>query len=272
MKIRLTERQQLLAIIVGALVALLLLWQFLLLPKYRERDQLEEEINQIARSLRARNMLHQEEPLRNELHEQELRIRGLSEQWRNTAERLAGFPDQQNLERADVGRIDYKAALFAVEERLRTKANDIGIPLPEALGMTEAVTTEEDTRTLMLQLRAAERLADLALDLRIAEIQHIEPMPPIRHTVKDDGTPYLEEYPVRMVFHGSMQNMHSLFQAILTHDHVFGLRNFRMHRKPVAADTDHLAIDIVLSALFFTQDADQIAEISETQPLQRIPW
>ncbi len=269
---KLTERQQLLAIIVGALIALLSLWYFVLAPQYQERDRLENEINEIARSLRTRNMLHQEAPLRNELLEQQRRIRGLSEQWQETADRLAGFPDHHNLGREDVGRIDFKAALFAVRERLRTKANEIDIPLPEALGMADIVTTEEDTRTLMLQLRAAERLADLALDLRIAEIQHIEPMTPIKHSITADGAPYLEEYPVRMVFHGSMQNMHSLFQAILTHDHVFGFRNFRIDRKPVATQTDHLEIDLVLSSLFFTRDADQFTDISEPKPLKRIPW
>lgn len=269
---KLTERQQLLAIIVGALLALLALWHFLLAPQYRERDQLEQEIQEIARSLRARNMLHQEGPLQNQLLEHERRVRQLSEQWEQTADRLAGFPDHHNLTREDVGRIDYKSALFAVRERLRAKANEIDIPLPEALGMADVITTEEDTRTLMLQLRAAERLADLALDLRIVEIQHIEPLAPIHHAIREDGAPYLEEYPVRMVFHGTMRNMHSLFQAILTHDNVFGFRNFRVDRKPIAEQTDVLEIDLVLSSLLFRQDADQFTETAEPQPLQRIPW
>ncbi len=269
---KLTERQQLAAIIIGAGLALVSLWRFLLVPQQRARAQLEADIRAMARSLSDRNLLQEEAPLRNQLYDEEHRIRELSQQWRQTAERLTGFPDHHNLDQTDVARIDYKAALFDVRQRLRAKSDEIGIPLPHALGMEEAITTDEDTRTRMLQLRAAERLTELALNLRIAEIQHIEPLPPIRHTLGERNTPYMEEYPVRMVLHGPMDSLHALFEASLKPEHVFSLRRVRIDRGPASAATDQLQIDIVLSALFFLRDADQLASVTERAPLRRIPW
>lgn len=270
---KLTERQQLTAIIIGAVAALFSLWHFVMAPQNRRRSEIEQEIRRKVSSLSDRNLLQEEAPLRNQLFSEEHRVRGLSQQWLETAERLAGFPDQQNLGRTEmVPRIDYKAALFAVRQRLRAKSDEIGVSLPHALGMEDAVATDEDTRKLMLQLRAAERLTDMALDLRIAEIQHIEPLPPIRHTLADGQPPFMEEYPVRMVFHGNMENVHALFKAVLMPEHVFSFRHVRIDRRPSSRSPDELTVNIVLSALLFLQDAGDIADITEPTPLRRIPW
>ncbi len=251
---KLTERQQLGSVIIGAIVVLFSLWFFLLRPQYARLARLEREIEKRVSLLNDRELRHDEEYLRSRLNDERKRGRELRRQWEKTANRLTGFPEQHVLASAKAARIDYKTALFDVDRRLRDKSEKAGIPLPHALGMTEAVTTHEDTRSLMLQLRAAERLADLALDLKIAEIKHIEPLEPVRHTADGDNIPWLEEFPVRIIFRGTTANLRDLFRAVLMPDHFFCLRRLRIDRLTVTDSADHLHIDMVLSALFFEQD------------------
>jgi Tfp pilus assembly protein PilO len=253
-----SERQQVLAIILMAGSAIFAIYFFLLMPQNRKRRLLKREISDMRSQLRQQNYLTGESALRRERDEEDGHNRGLRAQWTNLAVRLAAFSNQAELADSHVGHIDFKVALFDVRRRLQYKSRQLGISLPHDLGMDDEVRSNEDARQLMLQLRAVEKLVDVALDLKISMLRSIEPMPQILHRVggsaekNEPGKAYLEEYPVQVEFFGSFENLYELLHAILEPEHVFVLRRLRVESTSYASP-GLLTIKAMLSALVFTK-------------------
>jgi hypothetical protein len=259
MKLDLTERQQVGAIIVAAGLAIFGLWFFLLMPQNRRCRGLERKIRTMSNELAQKNYLLGEKPLRNKRVREERRHADYVSQLKQSLSNLSMLPDKEEVTNAS-GRIDYKVALFDVRRRLRRKAQELGIPLPSHLGIEDSVDSNEDARKLMLQLRAAEETVDLALDLKIRNIQNVEPMPPVRHTVGPSKVEFLEEYPVRMDFYASTTNLYDLLQAVMDTNHVFAVKNLRMERaSPRQGD---LLVKAVLSALVFQDYTNELTVAS----------
>ena len=250
MKITWSERQQVVAIIVVAGLLLLILWFFLLGPLNRRSHLMEREIQTMSAQLAQSNYLLGEGPLRTKKEKEERRYEEYCHQLDQTLGSLSMIFNQNDLTNA-IGPIDFKVALFDVRQRLRQKSNSTGLRLPHDLGIDDSVNSNEDPRRLMLQLRAVEEVVDLALTLRIKEIQSIEPMPPIRYAAGDGKTQIVEEYPVRLNFFGNAGNLFDLLQSILDPEHVFVVRNLSVERA-TPAQPDLLEVRAVLSALVFS--------------------
>ena len=252
-----SERQQVLAIIVVASMLLFALWYFLLLPQNRRRHRLRAEISRMENQLQQKNYFLGREILREERNEVQRAGEALMNEWDKTAARLATFSDQHRLEGSDVGHIDYKVALFDVRSRLLRKARQAHIGLPPGLGMEEAVTSNEDARKLMLQLRAVEKIVDIGLDLQINLIDRIRTLPPIEHAIEAVAQTYLEEYPVRIEFYGTLDHLYKMLQAILKHEQVFAVRNLRAET-PDRTKPDVLRFRATLSALVFVNSPEDL--------------
>lgn len=256
-----SERQQVVAVILMAGAAIFALWFFLLTPLNRQRHRLEKEIEGMRSQLAAKNYLLGEEVLQKKRKEKHEHNRYIRKEWTAMASRLAAFPNEEELVESHVGHIDFKVALFDVRQRLLKKSRALNISLPHDLGMDDAVHSDEDARKLMLQLRTVEKLVDLTFDLKISMLRHIEPLPPMLHVAGSKGEAFLEEYPVRVKFYGSLENLFNLFQAVLEPDHVFAFRHLRIEavsRKRL----DLLSINAVMSALLFLKDPDELAPAS----------
>jgi len=253
---RISERQQVLAVIMMAGMLIFALWFFLLLPLNRQRHRLERDIEEMTGYLARKNYLLPEDVLGKTKSKACDFNRNIHDDWLELMSRMAAFPNQEMLAGSSVNRIDFKVALFQVRHRLLGKSRSMGIELPRDLGIEETVAGNEDARRLMLQLRAVEKLADLALDLKINRLRYLEPMPPVQHRAGNDQV-YIEEYPVRMDFDGTLDNVYSLFKAILDPAHVFVVKHFRLEN-PGPGDGDRLRVSAVLSALLFVQDPDAV--------------
>lgn len=253
---RISERQQVLAVIMMAGMLIFALWFFLLLPLNRQRHRLERDIEEMTGYLARKNYLLPEDVLGKTKSKAYDFNRSIHDDWLELMSRMAAFPNQEMLAGSSVNRIDFKVALFQVRHRLLGKSRSMGIELPRDLGIEETVAGNEDARRLMLQLRAVEKLADLALDLKINRLRYLEPMPPVQHRAGNDQV-YIEEYPVRMDFDGTLDNVYSLFKAILDPAHVFVVKHFRLEN-PGPGDGDRLRVSAVLSALLFVQDPDAV--------------
>lgn len=255
----LSERQQVVGIILLSVLAVVLLWFYLLYPQHKKRRALESEIDSMRGRLARSNYLLGEEALRlkrDQVQEQNLRLHA---EWNELIDRMSAFANREDLVATEVPRVDYKMAIYEARQRLRLKAADANISLPPELGMLDLVHSDEDARTLMIQLRAVETLVDLMLDLRINMLRKIEPLRPILYTVPGKGSEvYVEEYPVHVEFYGSLRNLYDLFYSMMESGHVFGLKNILV-KAASANDVDLLSIEAEMSTLLFVRDPDALS-------------
>ena len=173
----------------------------------------------------------------------------LSNEWSRIAERLTAFPNQTVLRNTEVNRIDYKVELYEIRQRLQEKSGELKIQLlPVELGLDETVTSGDAVRTRMLQLKAVEKLADLALDRQIQRLVEIYPLAPVVHTDKK-GRRTFEELPVRMECDVDFEHLYTFFQSVFEENQVFTFRNVRIESGPTF--DSKLRVKAILSALLF---------------------
>ncbi len=252
-----SERQQILAVILLTGGLIMGLWRFVMYPGNKERLALENRISSQRSRLAQQGLLTDEATLRQRLRREEEYRDMLLDEWRETAERLGGFPNQRDLVEAPVSTIDFKVELYNARSDLERASRELGIRLPYDLGMEEAVSSNEDARKLMLQLRTARKMADLLLGLNVQKLGRIEPLEPVAHAVKDAGLDYIEEYPVRVEFFGSLENVYALFAAMLDKEHVFFLKNMRV--ESASLDTPGLLrVNANLGLLLFFKDPAEL--------------
>lgn len=254
---RWSERQQVLAIIVMASLVMFLLWYFLMLPQNRRRARMSKEVNRMRTELRQKNYFLGEPALRAERNREQETVDMLMREWEALSARLAAFPDQHGLAPSEVAHIDYKVALFEVRTRLLKKSREAGIGLPHDLGMNDEVASSEDARKLLLQLRSVEKMVDLALSMKISRLQNIDPLPPIEHATEGKGKAFLEEYPIRLEFFGTIESVYDLLERALRPDSMFVLRNLRVET-PSREDSTTLRIRTTLGALVFMDKLDYV--------------
>ncbi len=245
--IRLSERHQIVMVLLVVVAVLLLFWHFGVRDIGRQRRANEAFRAELARSGFADQT--REALLATVRHETALRDR-LAAEWDEIAERLATFANQSALSRSRVLRIDYKVELHRTRLRLDRKAEALGISLSAGdLGMSEEVFTTDDPRTLMIQLRSVEKLVDLTLDRRIRTLHKVHPNPPIEHLRPSDGRLILEEYPVEVEIDVDFANFYDLFRVVFEDDRVFVFRNIRVVSGATA--NAPLRVTAVMSALLF---------------------
>lgn len=247
-----------LALIVIAGAVIFALWFSLLLPQNKRRLDLERQVEHMTRQLEQNGYLRGEELLVKRRTMEQARARELARRWQQIPGRLGTLADLEKTAAAPIGHIDFKVALFQVRERLRQKSKTVGIGLPHDLGIDESVTGGRDARRLMFQLRAVEKLVDLSLDLKIERIRRIEPLDLIEHIVGHKEELFMEEYPVRIVFNGGMENVYDLLHAVLTPDHTFFVRGLRILRDE-GNPRETVSVDAVLCGLVFLKDPRQLA-------------
>jgi len=246
-RIQLSERNQIVLFLLVLGGVLFALWHFGIHDISRQRRANEAFRDDLARSGfsdQTRDALDA-----TVVHEQKVRGR-LDQEWAQVADRLATFSNQRALGHANPLRIEYKVELHHTRTRLDRKAATLGISLSaKELGMSEEVFTTDEPRTLMIQLRAVEKLVDLTLDRQIRTLHKVHPKPPIPHHRPSDGALILEEFPVEVEFDVDFANFYDLFRVVFEEDKVFIFRNVRI----VSGATSQapLRVNAVMSALLF---------------------
>jgi len=255
---KLSERKQVVAIIVAVCALLFILWYFLLLPMNRQRTRMEEDIDAMASELAQKNYLLGEDALERKLDAEVNRYQGLEKEWQETVSRLGAFVPGDDATTAGVAHIDFKVRLFTVRHRLLQKARMMGISLPNDLGMDETIVSDEDAFQRMLQLRVVEKLVDLTLDLKIKTVRGLRPLPPIAHRGGANQTEYFREYPLELDLYGTQDNLYELLDVVMEPGHVFVLRGLRV--EPTGRSrSDLLNIKAVMSALVFLKNPGDFA-------------
>lgn len=194
------------------------------------------------------------ESRRNALRQAAVRRR---ECWEKLARELSTFEKQEILRTTEVGKIDFKVALFEVRERLRRKADEYGIRPTYELAIDEKVLSNEDARKRMLQLRAAERIMDTTLGLKVHRIESVEPLEPVAHQDPETGEVFLEEYPVRIQFVGNIENVYAFFQELFQTNRVFAVRRMRLEKESLN-NPDRIRAEATVSALVFLRQIEEV--------------
>lgn len=246
-RLHLSERHQIVLFLVALAGVLFLFWHYGVRDIARQRRANEQFRDELARSGFADQTREALEATVS--HEATVRDR-LSSEWTNVVDRLATFSNQRALGQSNPLRVEYKVELHLTRARLDRKAAALGISLSaKELGMSEEVFTFDEPRTLMIQLRAVEKLVDLALDRSIHTLHKVHPKAPIEHRRPSDGALILEEYPVEVEFDVDFANFYDLFRVVFEEGAVFVFRNIRI----VSGATSQapLRVAAVMSALLF---------------------
>jgi hypothetical protein len=245
-RFHISERQQVALIIFVALLGIFLVWSFLLRPQISMRRENAEIRDQLENSRYANLSM---ESLREVAALETAAEKQLQEEWAATRIRLGTFSNQDSLRKADVARIDYKVELFNTRQRLQEKSKNLGIALlPTDLGIDEELKTNDRVRDRMLQLKAVDYLADLALDNRIQQLVSITPLASREHPGAD-GKVLFTEYPVQVTFDADFVNLYQLFQSVFEENRLFVFNSIRVVSGPSVASM--LRVQAVMSALVF---------------------
>lgn len=246
-RIRISERQQVLLIIPVAIIVMIAIWMWVLGPQFQRRAEIANLRGQLESSDYAHLSLERLGQI--ETHEKGMEAR-LRDEWERTVARLATFENQRDLRESEFGRIDYKMELYQTRLRLARRSEELGIPLiPQDLGLQDALGGKDaEVRIRMLQLRAVEKLVDLALSRRIQKLHALHPLAPVSHPGPDQKL-VLTEYPVQVEFDVGFDNLYLLFQAIFEQHQIFIFRNLRIEAGP--AQQAPLRVSGVMSALLF---------------------
>jgi len=235
-----TERMQVILVLVFVVVSAFLTVNFVVLKQRDTAEQNRNQRHQLETSRYANQSFANMQTIADHNREN---LKSLSNEWAQIAERLASLQAQVP---SDI--IDYKVQLYEVRERLKAKSEELKITLIPTDFMDDSLTSDEDTRTRILQLNAVELLANLALDRQIQQLVEIYPLSPIQHVDKTSQKTFTE-YPVRVECDVDFTHLYSFFQSVFEEDRVFTFRNIRIESGPTL-DTK-LRVKAILSALLF---------------------
>ncbi len=221
----LSERNQIVLFIVLAIGVLAAVWHFAFRGISEQRAENAAERERLAK-MGFSNQTKEELAAKVD-HEKEVRAM-LEAEWTNAVAKLETISGSSLYGRDNVLRIDYKVHLLQARDRIRRKADQLGIKLTEAeMGMSEEVFSTDDPRVLMVQLLTAERMVDLALERRIQNLVRVHPLPPVEH---NDGAGALifEEFPVEVGFDVDFESFYDLFHVVFEEGRLFVFKNVRI--------------------------------------------
>ena len=158
-----TERMQVALILFAVILSAFLTYRLVVVP---QREMAENNLHIHQKLTQSRYATLSSENMLTIQSQEASNLTTLSNEWSHIVARLATFPHQLGLSGTEVNRIDYKVELYEIRERLRAKSEELKIQLlPTELGLDESVASSDVIRVRMLQLKAVEKLADLALNI-----------------------------------------------------------------------------------------------------------
>ncbi|MCL1887660.1 MAG: hypothetical protein FWF96_02160, partial [Kiritimatiellaeota bacterium] len=216
--LKLSERSQVVTILVVAVLALVLAWVFLLWPQFSKSRENRQTREQLANSPFAKLSI---ETLNDAAGIEKKSAAALDQDWDATAQRLAtlsGFTPKD--------RIAFQVAYAFAQNSLQTKAKTLNIKLPATLADPN-VTSTDSIRERFLQLKTVEKLVDLVITEYIIGITSIRTLPTIVHYGADQKL-ICEEYPVEVEFTTPFDSLFYLFSSIFEEERIFVFSKIRV--------------------------------------------
>ena len=238
---KLSERAQVVTILILAVVALALAWNFLLWPQFTQRAANRQLRNDLANSPFANLTI---ETLNKIAAVEKEAAAALNADWARVSRRLTTIANI----RPDHTHIDFVVEYAAIHKTLETRAKSRNITLPAGLGVPSGVTSSEVVRERLIQLKTVEKLVDLVMDQYIRGIANIKILPTVLHYGTDQKL-ICEEFPVEVDFTTHFDALFDLFSGIFEEDCVFVFSKIRVTSDPTNEDVLHIKAN--LSSLIF---------------------
>ncbi len=137
----------------------------------------------------------------------------------------------------DEGRIDFEVALYNARTNLAARASEVGVIMPQSLGLDTAIRSDLRIETALGQLAATVDLLNRILDAGVTAIEQIQPLPPRMRTLEDVPIARLREYPVRLVVRCSFDQALRILLALGDPEAGFALERFSIRRPSLEVDT-----------------------------------
>ena len=116
--------------------------------------------------------------------------------------------------------------------------------------MKEIADRNRDVRRLLFELATVRRLAGIALEQGVSEISEIEPL---ASTVREgDGRPYLELFPLRIVFKCRYETFVNFVSELSRAEHFFVIQQVRMEKISIE-EPEALNVTAVVASLVFPE-------------------
>jgi hypothetical protein len=247
-------RTQVVLILVLGLVAMGGLWLFVLTPLREEIVLSGDEILNSDEELAAFTAKMEDGALGERLSDAARRNRRLVAEWEALRSRVHTFQGHSALREAlpayDDGRIDFKVALFDAREQLLERAEEAGVTLPEDLGVSETIGTEERAELRLWHLVATVRLVQLAIDARLPAITRIESGVPMAFALDDEAAQMAMEFPTRLVVRCSFKHLVRFLDRLSKEGSFYAVRKLQVACVGIHS-AGMLEAEIVAGAILF---------------------
>ena len=238
---KISERAQVVLILILALAALVLAWHFLLWPQFERRSSNRTLRESLVNSPFANLSV---ETLQKAAAAEKTAATALDSDWSRTARRLTSISNT----RSDPSHIDFQVEHAAVRMRLGVKARNLNIALPNTFDISPGVTSTEIVRERLNQLKTVEKLVDLVISQHIRGITRFKNLPTVNHYDAEQKL-ICEEYPVEIEFTTHYDALFYLFSSIFEEDRVFVFNKIRVTSDPTVEGLLH--VKAVTSSLIF---------------------
>ncbi len=249
-----TLRAQVVLTLVVCVVATGALWAFVLRPLQDEIRAYDNEILNVEEELAAFLVRMEDGGLAARLAEATARNRRLVAEWDALRERVDTFEGhnvlKETLPTYDDGRIDFKVALFNAREELLERAAEADVVLPEDLGVSETIGSEERAELRLWHLAATVRLVQLAIDAKLPALTHIEPGVPMALALDHDATQMAMEFPTRLVVRCSFKHLARFLDKLSREGSFYAVRKLHVERLGTHSSR-MLEAEIVAGAILF---------------------
>ncbi len=262
-----TLRTQVVLILVVCVAAVGGLWAFVLNPLNDEIKACENEVLNVEEEVAAFLVRMEDGGLSERLVEATALNRHLVAEWGYLRKRVHTFQGhnalRDTLPTYDDGRIDFKVALFDAREELFERAAEADVALPDDLGISETIGSEERAELRLWHLVATVRLVQLAIDAKLPAITHIELGAPMALALDDDATQMAMEFPTRMVVRCSFKHLVRFLDALAREGSFYAVRKLHVERMGTHGSR-MLEVEIVAGAFLF-QTRNGVAEPRDTE-------
>jgi len=120
------------------------------------------------------------------------------------------------------GRIDFKVALFETRQRLRERAEQNELWIPDNIGLSDTIAEGDNTETRLWQLAAVAHMIDGALSVELPSIDYLKPLTST-YSVRGNSLVY-NEYPVEFSVLCSYRDWLNLHEHFATERPYLALR------------------------------------------------
>jgi len=240
-KIKLSERAQVVLILVAIVAFFALAWWFYLGPMFNTRGEIQRLRAEIANNPIAKFSI---EDLKTAEEVAKKDAAALDRDWAETMRRLTTLTNPGST----LSHINFQVEYAAVRQGLGLKARTLNINLPPTFDVPPAVTSQEVVRERFNQLKTVEKLLDLVFNQHISGIKSFKNLPTVLHYDTEQKL-ICEEYPVEVDFTTPFDSLFYLFSGIFEEERIFVFSKIRVTSDPKVEEILH--IKAVMSSLVF---------------------